>query len=162
MVAVTCECCGKSFNVKPKRARRGVRYCSMECRRSHQYTGRFVRSDGYVAIRVGADYQLEHRVVMETHLGRVLGRCEHVHHRNGVKHDNRLENLEVLTVADHAREHHPGAQPSKWVQCRCLHCGNSLQRLAVVVAEHPHTFCNRACYVAGAARTPGRGRKTES
>ena len=35
-----------------------------------QYTGRFVRSDGYVAVRVGADFQLEHRVLMERHLGR--------------------------------------------------------------------------------------------
>lgn len=162
MVAVVCECCGKEFNVKPKRVRRGVRYCSMECRRNHQYTGRFVRSDGYVAVRVGDDYQLEHRVVVEAHIGRKLERWEHVHHRNEIKHDNRLENLEVLSVANHTREHHQGVQPSRWVQCECLNCGKPLQRLAVVVAKHPHTFCDRACYIAGAARTPGRGRNSES
>ncbi len=159
MAVVVCECCGKEFKVKPKRVRRGVRYCSMGCRRDHQFTGRFVRSDGYVAVRVGDGYCLEHRVIMESHLGRKLGPREHVHHRNGIRHDNRLANLEVLTISDHARKHCRGVQPSRWVRCKCLACGAALQRLGCIVAKHPHTFCNRSCYVAGSGKLPGRGRK---
>ena len=59
----------------------------------HQsWRGGYVNQDGYIVVSKG---QLQHRYIMEKHLNRKLYKDENVHHINGVRDDNRIENLEL-------------------------------------------------------------------
>jgi hypothetical protein len=51
----------------------------------------------------------QHRIVMEEHLGRFLDKRERIHHANGVRHDNSIQNLVlVASHSDHMKQHWNG------------------------------------------------------
>lgn len=109
-----CKECGVSFRRSRCEVKRGrIHYCSHECsgkahsgKNNPQYKrGWFLNSNGYKKIRVGDAYKYEHRHLKEQELGRILLPNEDVHHLDGNKLNNSLDNLVVLSKTAHAKLH---------------------------------------------------------
>ena len=68
--------------------------------------GTSLKPNGYVEITMGENkHRGEHRVIMESRLCRKLKSGEVVHHKDGNRSNNNIDNLEVMSRAEHASHH---------------------------------------------------------
>jgi len=102
---------------------------------------------GYQGTTVSSGYYVyEHRYLMEQHLGRLLEPGEVVHHKNGNKFDNRLENLELKSESEH-KAGHCRARGIKTGEFLCPKCGNRFERRydKLWSSKEGLHFCGRRC-----------------
>ncbi len=67
----------------------------------YKFKGGFINKKGYRIV----NRRLEHVIIMENILGRRLNKNEVVHHLNGNKTDNRIENLSLISKKEHDNYH---------------------------------------------------------
>ncbi len=122
----------------------------------------WIDEKGYQRRWVNGKEMLEHRYVMSQFLGRTLHTTECVHHINGVKTDNRIDNLVVMNASDHGKMHGHESDgggrgghsawnkgTAEYIRLDCGICGRSVEKLAKYYRRNQRrgsvSVCSRRC-----------------
>lgn len=104
------KCCSKVCSGLSKRKYHSVESSLLNAHRKKDKGYIRVYCPSHPKAKAWGNYIYEHRLVVEKSLGRLLLPNEHVHHKNGKRWDNRIENLEVMDPISHARLNKYGGQ----------------------------------------------------
>lgn len=129
-IQLFCSWCDKGFLVDPYRVKT-AKFCSRNCLAKGRTKtskgvsrhkgdkhpmwkgGRTINSQGYVLVyspnhpnKTASNKVREHRLVVESIIGRYLEKNEDVHHIDGDKLNNSIDNLVALTKSEHTKLHH--------------------------------------------------------
>lgn len=109
--SVACSAKRRSITTKGRTLNSGRTHFKKGIK-AHNYKGFWTTKKGYIVVfkpehpsSNKKGYVKEHRYVVETRLGRTLGKDEVVHHINHKRDDNRTENLIVMERKEHNKYH---------------------------------------------------------
>lgn len=152
-----CPHCGNIYQVKSQCFLKYRKFCSKPCAvkfqiknnpREKQFAwkgGESIHKSGYIMIRLKSNefpnkigrYVMKHRFIMEEYLGKKISKNQDVHHINGDKQDNRIQNLIVLTKKEHQNSHH-----KKYLPRKCFNCKNIINN-----PRKNTKFCSHKCHM---------------
>ena len=92
-----CKSCSKKGKLNPAYEKK-----------PHNYKGAHLLTDGYLGYNIKNKKYRLHRLIMENYIGRKLKKSEVVHHVDGNKLNNNIDNLEIIRDGYHSRLHFKG------------------------------------------------------
>ena len=89
-------------------------------------------------------YVLYHRIVVENHIGRLLTSDEIVHHKDGNKRNNNIDNLEITTISNHAK-YHMLERGRIYAKIKCPNCETIYVKRKRDCIDKRQYCCSRKC-----------------